>query len=251
MSNTNSVDREIVITYFLTRDGRNCNVCKKTITQLIEEAKLKEEITGVERKLPVIIVECIDNSGIHEFDIYNEELMKLYQLACYSCNRSKNPFRVGTSQSFGKSPTREKLDALKFNPTFHRNLHNYLMDNQHICLKELRMASKKLSDGANQVTCQRYFEDEVVTEANKTGRYQLFPYYCGSDHCNGNHVCLRNTKPTKLLEKERRTLMMQWEHDYGSLRETWKNNSATFLKPFLEMEEYIETHCILLKHNFV
>lgn len=251
MSNTNSRDRELVITYFLERDGRRCNVCKKSISQLIEEARLKEEVTGVERKLPVIIIECIDNSNIHEFDIYNEELMKLYQLACYPCNRSKNPHKIQTSQSFGSSPTREKLDSLRFNPTFHRNLHNFLMDNEHICLKEMRMASNELSGGANQVTCQRYFEDSVVTKANKKGRYQLFPYSCGSDHCNGNHVCLTGTKPTKLLEKERLALIIQWENDYGSHKNTWKNNSATFLKPFIEKEEFIETHCLLLKHNFV
>lgn len=251
MSNTNARDREIVVPYFLARDGRKCNVCKKTLSQLIEEAKFNEEITGKERKLPVIVVECIDNSNIHEFDIYNEELMKLYQLACYPCNRSKNPHKIETSQSFGKSPTREKLDALKFNPTYHRNLHNYLLDNEHICLVELRMASKTLSDGANQVTCKRYFEDEIYTKANKKGRYQLFPFNCGASHCNGNHVCLVGLKPVKLLEKERLELIIRWENEYGKFKETWKNNSMTFLRPFLQKEEYIQTHCLLLKHNFV
>jgi len=255
MTNMNALDREIGIPYLLCRDGRRCNTingdgCGKSITQLIEESNFRFEMLDKIRKLPVIVIDCIDNSGEHRIDIYNEELMKQYQILCNSCNKIKNPHRVRTTQTTGKSPTREKLDSLNFNPTYHRNLHNFLLDNQHICLKEMKMAGKKLSGGANQVTTDRYFEDELRTNANTTGRYQSFPYLCDSDHCNGTHVCLIGLKPTKLLDQERITLIKQWEYDYDKHRDTWKTNSVTLLKPFIEQEEFIETHCILLKHYF-
>jgi len=255
MTKPNARDREIVIPYFLARDGRKCNDshghgCGKSITQLIEESDFKFEISGKQRKLPVIVIDCIDNSDRHEFDIYNEELMKEYQILCYSCNKSKNPNKALTTQTTGRSLTREKLDALKFNPTYHRNLHNFLLDNEHTCLKEMKMAGKNLSNGANQVTTDRYFEDELHTNTNTSGRYQVFPYQCESDHCNGVHVCLVKLKPTKLLNNERNTLIKQWQNDYDQYRGEWKNHSSRMLKPFLEQEEYIETHCVLLKHHF-
>ena len=86
---------------------------------------------------------------------------------------------------------------------------------------------------------------------NPTGRYQIFPNQWDSDDCNGNHVCLVGTKPTKVLQKERNDLIMEWKSKYDAVgKDNWSNHTSRSMTSWMDQEEYIETHCLLLKHNF-
>lgn len=241
MSNMNARLREIAYCYLIPKDGKKCKRCKKTLQELEEEAYLDEIMTGRERKLPLLVVDCMDNSGDHS-DLNN------LQFLCWSCNRKKNPHKVGTSQSLGPIPSREKLDMLNFEPTYHRNLRNYLIDIEHICRVELRMASKNLSGGASEVTCNRYFESEVRTTANQKAKYQIFSCGCGSDHCNGNHVCLMGMKPERLLNSERTRLKYQWKDQYENYSEQEYNRLHH--DRWIPEAEFINKNAILLNHRF-
>lgn len=255
MANMNSPNGILAICYLQARDGRCCTKkygygCGKTFSQLIQEANESDEQTGYERKLRLIMVDRIDNKNIHKIDIYDEELMKKYQIQCRSCNKKKDPHRIETTQAVGRKPTREKLDALIFEPTYHKNLQTFLQDNQEGCYVEIMMNSKNFSDGANQVTCKRYFEDNEITNVNEKGIYQKFPHKCNSENCNAVHVCLVGMKPEDLIQLERIKLESTWFDQYGSNRQHWKTHSSYSGKHFMELEEYIETHAQLIAHDF-
>ena len=154
-----------------------------------------------------------------------------------------------TSQSYGKEPTREKIDRIQFEGAYHVNLKTYLLDNEEICFEEMKLASKKLSEGGNQVTVMRYFGDERSTKANPTGKYQLFPYNCGASYCNGNHVCLTGTRPEILIKHEKYQLETLYAGQYaGGDREMY---SRTTTKPFIEFNEFYEQHSKLGSWNFI
>ncbi len=228
-------EREIAYCFLIARDGRKCNCCKKTLQEL-------EELDEVEdRKRPLLLVECIDNSGDHTN--YSN-----LQLACYSCNKRKDLPGPGTSQGYGPKVSREKQDALRFEPTYHRNLQIKLLDEEEICRAELRIAGKSLSGGANEVTTERYFGSEICTKVNPKGKYQIFPYECGSDFCNGTHVCLVGAKPSKLLVVEKDRLETSWNSEYGPDKKKFNNQNWNSWMP---LEEYIETHALLLHHSFL
>ena len=131
--NMNGANREIALCYAFARYGRRCYHCSITLQNLITEAEIKEMITGTPRKLPVILVENLENNGLHN----DPNLVP----SCWPCNRNKNKY--DTSQSSERQLTREKLDSIKFKEPYHTNLTNYLMDNSHICHYELRSTHPK------------------------------------------------------------------------------------------------------------
>lgn len=249
-SNMNAFDREIITPYLLGRDGYRCNKCHVTAQYLIKLSKIKEKETGKKRKMPVLVVNCKDNSGNHRFDIYDSTSMSNFELLCYPCNRNVNLHKPDLSISTGPEPSREKKDSMMMKPTYHRNLQTYLLDNQEGCQAEIMMNSNNFSEGGNQVTVKRYFEDELYTNTNKKGKYQIFPHRCNSPHCNNVHVCLTGTQPTKLLDQERQRLEGQWWVEYGDKRDKWKTHTAYSGKSFMEQKEFIASHCLLLSHNF-
>jgi len=246
----NVFEQEIGRCYLLARDGYQCNICKTSLQNLINQATHKENTTGESRRLPLLVIDCKNNTGSHRVDIYNESIMSNLQLACYPCNRNKNLHKIDLSAASGREPSREKKDSLKFKQTYHRNLQTFLLDNQHGCFEEIIMSSEEFSDGASEVTVRRYLRQKTHTNTNKKGIYQMFPYDCKSSHCNGVHICLMKTRPTILLDAERQRLESSWMVEYGDRRTSWQSHSTTFGKPFMELDEYLKTHCILLSHNF-
>jgi len=251
----NSTDRELVLCYLIARDERKCNTknghgCNKSFNQLIEESKTNEEQTGKTRKLPVITVDCVDNTNNHRIDIYDSKIMQNFQMLCISCNRKKNPHKPNISQASGRTPSREKLDKLRYEPTYHRNLKTFLQDNQEGCYYEIMINSKTFSGGASQPTCKRYFEDDLLTKVNQKGIYQKFPFDCNFGNCNGVHICLVGMKPEKLIQKERQYQETTWFDIYGSNRDLWKSHTSYSGKPFMEMEEYVESHSQLIGYDF-
>lgn len=249
-SNMNVFEREIALPYLLCRDGYKCNRCKISLNSLLEAALIKEEYGGKPRILPLLTVDLIDDVSSHRVDIYNVEIMNNLQLTCYPCNRNKNLHKLDLSASSGREPSREKKDNLAFEAAFHRNFQTYLHDNQEACFKLLMMNSKNFSEGGNQVTVIRYFENELYTKVNKKGKYQKFPFKCDAEECNGTHICLVGTKPTKLLDAERQQLESTWYVEYFDKREKFKNHTGYSGKHYMQLEEYVNTHCMLLAHNF-
>lgn len=227
-------EREIAYCFLIARDGRKCNLCKKSLQELEENDQTED------RKRPLLLVECKDNSGDHSN--YNN-----LQLSCYPCNKRKDLPKPGYSQGYGPTVSREKQDALQFGPTYHRNLQTLLQDEEEICRVELKLAGKTLSGGANQVTTERYFGDEIVTKVNPRGKYQLFPFQCSSDFCNGVHVCLVGMKPSKLLVVEKVRLENAWNDKYGD-EEKFRH---FHYEKWIPLEEFINQHGLLVHHNFI
>ena len=169
--NMNAKNRDVGYCYAFARYGRRCYHCSTTLQDLITEAEIKELMTGIERKLPVILVENLENNGLHN-DPTDPNLVP----SCWPCNRNKNKY--DTSQSSGKSTSREKSDNIKFKSAFNRNLTNYLMDNDHICFVEMIHGCENLSNGGGQTACTRYFQQMKLTKVNPKGLYKEFAYDC-------------------------------------------------------------------------
>ncbi len=245
-------EREECMSVVLARDGYRCDPtmfgCGKTVTELIEIALAEEEITGKERKLPVVTIDHINNNS-NQRDGIDGTYCRNVHILCWSCNRKKAGEGIGVTQSLGRDPSREKLDRLRYEPTYHRNVRTYLLDNEEICFIELKMGSKNFSDGGNEVTVLRYFYSELVTKANPKGRYQMFPHNCGVEHCNGNHVCLTGTKPERLLYHEKESIRRGWEQYYeGGDKEAF---SKIRNEPFIDFEEYYNQHAVIGSWKFV
>lgn len=242
-------EREEYIPFLLARDGYRCDLfCNKSVDELLEIREYEEMVSGEKMKLPVLYIDHKDdNSNKTHGD--NGEYCGNIHLGCAPCNRNKIGMFTDTSQSSGKAPTREKLDRIQFEGAYHRNLRIYLLDNEEICFEELKLASKKLSEGGNQVTVMRYFGDERHTKANPTGKYQIFPYNCGASYCNGNHVCLTGTRPEILIAREKYTLERNYSAQYaGGNKEEF---SATTKKPFIEFEEFYLQHALIGTYAFI
>lgn len=243
-------EKEQYRAFLLARDGYNCNICKKTVNELLEERAIREKQTGLKYYEPVIIFEHKNNNK-SQVNGDDGKYCGNLQLACRSCNNYKS-WHEDKSQSIGREPTREKLDALSYEPTYNRNLHIFLIENEHICYSALKIAGKKLSSGGNEVTCLRYFNAQRYTEANKEGHYKVFAYNCGTDICNGTHVCFRGDIPHSLIKQEIEKLRETWSNEYAvNLDEKdryqwihkWENINKSSIPPF---EEYYQQHSLLL-----
>ena len=237
----NGYNREIGYCYAFARYGRRCYHCNTTLQDLIIEAEIKEITTGVSRILPVILLENLENNGFHN-DPTDPNLVP----SCWPCNRNKNKF--DTSQSSGNSTSREKLDNIKFKSAFHRNLRNYLMDNDHICFVEMIHGCENLSNGGGQTACTRYYHQMKLTKVNTKGFYQEFSYDCDYDNCNGIHVYLKGTIPQDIFKKE----ILQLQKDYNSQymngnKNKFTHHTATAGKQFVSFREYYVTHTTLVK----
>jgi len=254
MPNANKYFQEIGRCYYLVRDGYKCNKCNRTVATLIKaDTAQRKASQKKKRKRPVLTINCINGDKIHKLDIYNEAIMLRYELLCYPCNHThkpRNPPLPKVTQATGRTPSREKRDNLEYEPAFHRGLQIFLRDNEEGCHEEILMNSKQFSNGGNRVTCKRYFDSEILTKTNTKGNYQLFPYRCESDHCDGTHVCLAGTTPFTLLSKEFESLKSDWWSEYGMFRNTWKSNQRTIHLQFIELNEYLESHGTLRHYRF-
>lgn len=238
----NAKNREIAMCYAIARYGRKCYHCSTSIEELINEAEMKCELTGKERKLPVILLDKKNNDGQHN-DPTDPDLVP----SCYSCNRNKNKHNL--SQTSGREPSREKLDSLKHEPIYHNNLRFMIIDNEHVCFNEMKYAGKELSEGMNEVTCLRYYRSQKITKANSDGIYSEFPYNCGSSDCNGVHVTLVNTIPKTILIQEVYDLKKDYDKEYMSGdRERFQSHSSTMLREFITFREYYTQRTNLLKY---
>lgn len=235
--NASAEEQEIYRPFLLCRDGYKCNICKTSIQTLIEESQRKEEMTGTTRQLPVVVVEHKNNDSNERDSIDPETGKVIYcgnlQLSCYPCNRKKNPHKNKITQSIGREASREKLDRLQFEPTYHRNLHNYLVGAEQACLVAVNKSGKKLSEGGHNVTVWRYFESERINEINREGRYRVFAWKCKEDYCNGTHVCLRIQKPLKLIKSEIDDLQAKYNKEYHN------GNREEFMKHRVNFEEFV------------
>ena len=247
-------EREIFQCFLLARDGYCCAICKKSVAELIANAELKSEQTGIPRKLPVLLQDHIDGDSSHHHTIA-EDGTQIYcgnlQHVCYQCNALKS-IKSNTSQADVREITREKLDALKGKPTFHRNLTTYLMDNEHICYEEIKTSAEIFSEGLSEVTCTRYFRSALITKSNPGGRYQKFPHQCAADHCIGVHVCLRGYKPVELIANEKKILNYKYNKEYMDGDEQKFNQySGNWNKPFILFAEYYMQRKLLGNHQFI
>jgi len=240
--NMNSRNREIAICYALARYGYRCYHCNTFVADLIMESDLKEEFTGKERKLPVLILDKLNNDGIHD-DPTDPDLVP----SCYSCNRNKN--KHDTSQASGNEISRAKVDSLIHEPLYHNNLQTKLLDMEHLCFNEMKYAGKILSEGMNEVTCVRYFNSNKFTDTNQKGIYSTFPHKCSSPDCNGVHVCLKHEIPKSLIKQEINDLKKEYNREYmDGDRNKFIHHSGTMFKEFITFREFYTQRTKLLKH---
>ena len=247
-------EAEIYQCFLLARDGYCCNICKKSVEELIATANLKDKLSGTPRKLSVFVKDHIDGDSSHHHSIA-EDGSEIYcgniQHVCHRCNQLKS-IKQNTSQADTVRPSREKLDALRGKPTFHRNLTTYLMDNEHICFEEIKLSSELFSKGLSEITCIRYFRSELITKSNPGGAYQKFPHQCSADHCNGVHVCLRGYKPLELIANEKKVLNYKYNKEYMDGDEQKFNQySGNWNKPFILFTEYYMQRKLLGNHQFI
>lgn len=238
----NASAREIEVRrcYLLARDGYVCTQkygygCGKTVEQLLFEAEQDEIRTGIPRQHPVLYQDHIDGNSQNP-DGPNGEYCGNLQHQCPSCNKKKARRRsVSSSQRL----TREKQDSIQIDDDFFSNLQVYLADNQHICYKEMLAIGQKWTKGGSSITIERHFEKERVTIANKDAKFRVFRFQCTSDLCNGDHVCFRGEIPDVILDEKRAEYEAEWQRQYGVDEDKWKHNTASFLKPWLSLEDYV------------
>lgn len=240
--NQNAKKREEYMPFVLARQGYCCNQCGKTVDSLIIESQIKEEMTGVKRVLPVVVQDHIDGDSNHDDGIDGTYCGNI-QYICWSCNRSKNPYRV-KSLGLGSTTSREKLDRIQNFAPFMNWLHHFVEDHEHICYKEMLAGGTRHANGSVQITLSRYFEEELFTKANPNGKYQVIQYNCGSTLCNGEHVCFRGKKPQSIIEEEKKALELEWKHKYGMTEYDWKHNTSTSYKPYVSKEDYVNERLV-------
>lgn len=237
----NSKQRELAWCYTLARHPRECYHCKKSFEELIERAQIQEELNEKKRKYPVVVLENLENNGRH-CEPNDPNLVP----SCYSCNRNKDKF--SKSQASSKELTRSKQDTLKHEPIYHHNLKTLLLDEEEVCFHDLKIGGTSLSDGMNEVTTLRYFNSKRLTKVNKTGIYQVFPHNCGSQDCNGAHVCLVGMVPKNLILQERYDLEKIYNREYhNGDAEAFKHHASTFGKTFIGFDEFYSQRAKLLK----
>jgi|APSaa5957512535_1039671.scaffolds.fasta_scaffold01792_11 hypothetical protein len=238
--NMNSRDRDIGRCYAFARYGRKCYHCGISIIDLVESADLKEELTGISRKLPVILLDKLSNDGQHN-DPTDPDLVP----SCYPCNRNKNKYDL--SSTFG-SPSREKIDSIKFRTSFHNNLRTFLTDNDHVCYIEMIDGCEKLSNGGMQKACTQYYRTRKLSKLNPDGYYVEFAYDCGASNCNGCHISLKGMIPMSLLKQESHDLKKDYDHEYmNGDEDRFAHHIVTVGSQFITFREYYTTHSKLKK----
>lgn len=220
---------------------RNGDGCGKSITQLIFEAEIRAKEKNRERQLPVITMDHI-NGNSHQNDGDRGEYCGNLQPLCYSCNRKK----VKRSQPFTDNMTREKRDSINIENKFNARLQVHLVAYQHICYKEMLAVGKKWAGGV-QITISRHFENELKTEANTTGKFRLFNFECGSDLCNGKHVCFAGDIPQVVIEQKRNEFELEWQAEYGRqlTDEEWRSKfgarQRAWNEKYVGKDQFVET----------
>ena len=117
MSNMNAREREVAYCFLIAKDGKKCKRCKKSLQELEEEANINEIMTGKERKLPLLVVDCIDNSGDHS-DLNNLQFLCWRSLISSANSASCIILEEGTGCADVQSPPPPRV--LKAAPPFQK-----------------------------------------------------------------------------------------------------------------------------------
>lgn len=202
--------REEFIPFLLARDGYVCNTkrghgCGKTISELIAESSVREELQGKPRKTVLLTVDHIDNNSTHNHDFDDEGNITGYctnlQLLCWSCNLRKR--KLTKSTTTGRELTEAQKHKQKNEPRFINMILDELEKREHVCIKGI--IAKGARDFGSQVTLWRYLETEIFDEIeNHEGRFQTFDNTCSFKTCNGEHICRTGNIPIIETDADRK-----------------------------------------------
>lgn len=242
-------EREEVTPFLLFRDGYRCNPCGRSIDRLIEIRQREQQLTHREPYVTPVVIVGHKNGNSNQRDGDDGEYCGNLELQCYSCNRNER-IRQEKIETSSIQTTREKQDALEGVPELINWTTANLIQNEEICFKELVMASRK-SNKQSPVTNERNLGFQILTEFNKNGRFEIFPFNCGSRNCKNEHVCLAGHPPTKLIEAERKKLEADWIKDFGLSKEEYDKDPFGKLRVnWMTLDEYMQVNGKLINHNF-
>ena len=244
--NMNAVEREQIWCYFISQFGTKCLGCNKQVPELLIEwqSSNPDEV----RQRPVLVVHHIDGDSSHDDAVVSGKYHPYGNVIplCYSCNKTRKrllvPLVAGTPVY-----TREKLDNIKGRPNFYNRLQIYTNDHDHICYKDMLSVGCEWGNVGSQVTIARWYDLENISDAKPKAMFQVFPYQCSLQTCNGDHVCQRGQIPKSLLELERIELTREYNNEWGDYD---PQSTAWSFKEPPPLYEYIKTHGKLINHSF-
>lgn len=215
-----------------TWDDNQCQRCGTSFKLLEKEAEEKARIQGMERKLPVYVIDHDDGDSSHN-DGYiavdsngipvnrnkrSKSVNKIWhkfgncRRLCWPCNRLAGIIKRKSATS--DRMTREKRDRLVNEQVYLFEVETQINERGHVCYKAIIKAGKNICD-SSEVTCGRYLDTEIKTPENPKGKFHIYPYECEGKFCNGSHVSWANVKPDIIIEQERVQLEREWEMEYG------------------------------------
>ena len=233
--NMNDKTRKEVIEWCETWDNNKCQKCSTAFSELEKQAQVIEEITGQKRILPVYTADHKDGDSSHldgyiDVDWNNKPIDANSDISprkqvwhkfgnmrrfCWSCNRLEGIIKRKTIRS--EKFTREKLDRVTNEDTFIFEAENQINERGDVCYVALCKAGKNICD-SSEVTCKRYFDTEIRTAENPSGKFRKFAYSCEGQFCNGEHVSWANIKPDKIIEREKKQLEREWLMQFPELK---------------------------------
>jgi hypothetical protein len=192
---------EEYLPFILYKYQCRCNMCFKSINQLINEDNQLRKIKNMPpRKRPIVVLEHIDNTYPYP-DSREGEYGGNLQLSCYSCNQIKRYLQVDNIPLIDQI-TQEKRDHLKNRPKFINWLTDEIRKHNQVCLGNALSAGGKSAGGSSEITLKRYLKTEIFTELNPKGKFELFDYQCNSTLCIGDHICFQGKKPKEVTDAD-------------------------------------------------
>jgi len=186
----NQKELEMTRNVCLARDGYICNICKKSINDLIIEDRILRQVQGKpKRTKPIIVVNHID--GTLNINSKDGVLFGNVEIACYSCNRKFKPAEV----DFDPDEVRTYASRKSHNAYVKmiKMTNSYLLKFEHGCEERLVNKYSKVIK-CSQDVLRKYLKREYET------RYDLFDINqlnieCDYQFCSGIHVCFWLERP--------------------------------------------------------
>lgn len=194
-SRPNAQELEIARCFCLARDGYCCNMCKKSIQELILETKIRREIQNKQpSKKPVLLLNHKDGTmNFHSKD--EQRNIILYgnvEMICIPDNNRYSPPEVDYDPEEVRTYASRKSHQAYKEYIYHTN--NQLTKFVHTCEeRHVNKYSKVIK--CSQDILRKYDKREYET------RYDLFEIAdlninCNYKFCSGQHICFWGKRPT-------------------------------------------------------
>jgi len=188
-SRQNEKELEVARCFLLARDGRKCNICKKSVEELQLYDKILRQVQDRRpRKYPVLVMNHRDETkNFHK----NGVLFANVELVCCSCNKKFKPAEV----DYDPEEVRTYASRKSHNAyvKWVKMVNNHLAKFGHGCEERLVNKYSKVIK-CSQDILKKYDKREYET------RWDLFEISdlnieCDYKYCSGVHICFWNERP--------------------------------------------------------